>query len=162
MEAPSIRFCAQSAIFENYLFYVSKIILKYQYFFTILPSMKLDHITTSHNNNSDISILIIRESEVGKQTQNSWFMKTTNNIVKNTKKKLLIIIFSDINQKISDLRKTFYESQIPNCEVKYLDFEDWFPANTDDYFNRHYKNLTMLDEVIVDFMTSVISDINIY
>ena len=156
MNAPTVRYYAQTTIFDNYSLYVNKLLAKYSSFFEILPASKLD----GKFSPNDISILMIREIDVHKQSQSSWFMKTTQNVRKNTKKKILIIVFSDT--KDGDKRKTLYQQQIPNSCIVYFDFEDWFPINTDDYFNRHYKNLHLLDKTIADFMTLILSDLYMY
>lgn len=156
MKAPTICYYAQSTIFDNYSSYINKILSKYSSCFQILPASKSDDIFSP----SDISILMIREREVHKQSQTSQFMKITQNVRKNTTKKILIIVFSDA--KDGDKRKALYELEIPNSNIIYLDFEEWFPMNTDDYFNRHYSSLHLLNSAIVDFITSILSNLYVY
>lgn len=55
----TLRFYAQSNLYDNYIIYIQKIIDKYAHFFTILPSMKLN----TKCNMSDISIVMMREVE---------------------------------------------------------------------------------------------------
>lgn len=83
-------------------------------------------------------------------------MRATKYVRENTKKKVLFIVFSTISKDLADQRK------IPNATIMYLDFEDWFPVNTDDYYNRHYKQLYMLDEIINNFITGIMTDITMY
>lgn len=151
----TVRCYAQSTIFDNYMPHINKIVSKYSYLFDIKPAIKLD----KHVEESDISILIIREPE--KHTHFT-YTKIINDINKHTKKRFLIIIFSEINQTIANKRKIEYKKNYPNSAVTYLDFEDWFPVNIDDYFNRHYKNLPMLDSAIINFMASIISNMYMY
>lgn len=162
MNSLSLCCYVQSNIYDNYISYIDKIILKYLQFFNILSSVKLDSKNSLNEKSSDISILIIRESETNSQLQNSLFMKITNNIRKITNKKILIIVFSELKEDIVNKRIISYEKLIPDSVIKYLDFEDWFPVNTDDFYNRHYKNLYLLDDIINNYLTSIITDLSIY
>jgi hypothetical protein len=154
----TLRFYAQSNIYDNYIVYIQKIMDKYAYFFSILLPMKLNTKCTM----SDISIVMMREVEITAQSKNACFIRATKYVTENTKKKILFIVFSTISKDIANQRKMAYQLQIPNSSIVYLDFEDWFPVNTDDYYNRHYKQLHLLDEIINSFITGIMTDITMY
>lgn len=92
--------------------------------------------------------MIIREVKMTKESQENWLMRMTKEI-RTQSKKLLIIIFTQLKIK---------RPSIPNVKIVEMDFEDWFPLNTDDYFHRHFKYLSLLDETINDFISSTMMD----
>ena len=163
-QSPTIRCYAQQTILDNYMTYIGKLLNKYDYFFKILAPIKLgtNFQVNSKTLHSDISILIMRESEVTKESQDKWFMRMIKDVKNITNKNILIIVFSEIDNLIANVRKFSYESQISDSTIVYLDFEDWFPINTEDSFNRHYKMLPMLDSSIVEFMMFIMSNIYMY
>lgn len=158
MNPLSIRCYAPPIIYENYIPYIKKILTKYAQLFTLLPSIKTEN--HMHIIPNDISILIMREVEV--KFQNTWFMTHISEVVKHTNKKILIIVFSALDKNITNKRKIDYQLQVPNATIHYLNFEDWFPMNTDDIFNKHYKQLPLLDDIIINFITSIMSDMYMY
>jgi hypothetical protein len=156
----TIRFYGQTGIFDNYLPHISKLLTKHSTFLEILSPIKLDGHTKLETN--DFSILLIRETEVHKQSQSAWFMRTTKDVRDHSNKKILIIVFSCLDSKILEQRRLTYQSEIPHSTIVYLDFEDWFPIDTEDYFNRHFKDLKKLDDVIVEFIASIMSELYMY
>ncbi len=127
-----------------------KILDKYSSRFEILPSTQLSGYfqVVSNCNPSNISILIMKEIWATRESQDDWFIRMTSDVRNHTIDKILIIIFSNLDSDITDQRQVSYQSQIPNCIIKYLDFQDyWLPKDTD--------KLIIFDSIIDNFIRKI-------
>lgn len=150
MELLTVRCYARYNAFKNYIPHVEELLSQYLSRIKFLPSIQLGGYFTfdSSCGPNDISILLMTEIWATRESQDSWFMRHTHDIVNNTSKKILFVIFSNIYPETAEQRKISYESQIPNSVVKYIDLYD-------TYFSEDDKELLMFDSIIHDFMNSL-------
>lgn len=131
MDRPTLRCYAQYYIKKNYIPRILDLINKYSSDFNVLPSVQIGqnfNIDVNIDKN-DISILIVKEICATREDQNNWFLRMTRSIVENTLQNILIILFSDIDPNITEERRTYYQSQIPNSTIIYSELDQWLPKN---------------------------------